>query len=319
MSKKSQIIRSAVQVIELEKKALQALASNIPEHFEDVVNLIVACTGRVVVSAVGKSGHIGCKIAATLASTGTPAHFVHATEASHGDLGLVTQNDICILISKSGGTTELKDIIAHTRRFEIPLVCITSTKNSVLHQAADYRLLLPDIPEACAIGKAPTTSTTMTLAIGDALAVSLMQKRQFKEEHFAVFHPGGKLGAHLAKVGDVMRPTSEMAIVSAHDSMESVVLEMSASGYGIAVVIEPTGNVTGVISDGDLRRNIDKVFLYTAGQIASSAPVTIGSSALAKSALTLMEKNGVYVLVVVEEKKPIGLLRMHDLLKAGIA
>jgi arabinose-5-phosphate isomerase len=254
-----------------------------------------------------------------LASTGTPASFVHATEASHGDLGMLTTADFCLLISNSGETSELRDIVAHTRRFGIPMAAISSKVGSTLIQASDYKLILPTAPEACSIGMAPTTSTTLTLALGDALAVALMERRDFQPEDFKVFHPGGKLGAQMSTVGQLMRLTSEMAIVEVEVPIREIILKMTETGYGLAVLVDKEGAVQGVITDGDLRRQSENLFDQDTLALASRNPITVSPSDFIGSAINKMEINKVYSILVIENKKPVGLLRMHDLLRAGVA
>jgi len=309
----------ARRVLETEASALRILAKNLPHDFEKVIEAILVCKGKVIVSGVGKSGHIGRKISATLASTGTPSYFVHATEASHGDLGLIAVDDFCILISNSGETTELRDIIAHTRRFKIPMAAISSKQGSTLVNQSDYSLCLPEAPEACAIGMAPTTSTTLTLALGDAIAIALMEKRDFRVENFKVFHPGGKLGAQMVVVEQLMRSHNEMAIVSRTEKMKSVVLKMTETGYGVAVVVDKAKIISGVITDGDLRRNSENLFDLEAQDISSKSPITIEKETLIQSAIKVMQENKTYSLIVAKNGRPIGLLRMHDLLRAGLA
>ena len=309
----------AARVIMTEADALHSMAGDLPTDFASAVGAILETQGRVIVSGVGKSGHIGNKIAATLASTGTPASFVHATEASHGDLGMVTAADFCLLISNSGETSELRDIVAHTRRFGIPMAAISSKPDSTLMQAADYQLTLTAAPEACSIGMAPTTSTTLMLALGDALAVALMERRDFQPEDFKVFHPGGKLGAQMFTVEQLMRPVEEMAIMKIGTPMREVILRMTETGYGLAVLIDEDQSILGVITDGDLRRNVECLFDQDAASIASRNPISVFPSELINSALNKMESNKVYSILVVENEKPVGLLRMHDLLRAGVA
>lgn len=309
----------AARVISIEADALHQMAGDLPGDFPGAVEAILQTKGRVIVSGVGKSGHIGNKIAATLASTGTPASFVHATEASHGDLGMVTAKDFCLLISNSGETNELRDIVAHTRRFGIPTAAISSKADSMLMQAADYKLTLTAAREACSIGMAPTTSTTLTLALGDALAVALMERRDFQPKDFKVFHPGGKLGAQMATVAQLMRPLGELAIIEPGTSMREIILRMTETGYGLAVLVAEDQIVTGVISDGDLRRNVDNLLDQDPSSIASSNPISVSSSDLIGLAMNKMETNKVYSILVLEDEKPVGLLRMHDLLRAGIA
>ena len=312
-------IETARRVLRIEAAALEQLASELPDDFSAVVDAILQTAGRVIVSGVGKSGHIGNKIAATLASTGTPASFVHATEASHGDLGMVTAADFCFLISNSGETAELRDIVAHTRRFSIPMAAISSKPDSTLMRAADYKLGLPNAPEACHIGMAPTTSTTLTLALGDALAVALMERRNFRPDDFRVFHPGGKLGAQMATVAQLMHSGDELPVVDANMPMQDALITMTAKGFGIAAVCRDE-RLTGVISDGDLRRHMHHLMEKQAGDIASENPVTVSADQFAAEALNIMNTRKISVLMVVDaENMPIGILHIHDLLRAGVA
>lgn len=309
----------AHRVLKTEGNALLEMANNLPSDFSAVVKKILSINGRVIVSGVGKSGHIGNKIAATLSSTGTPANFMHATEASHGDLGMVTSSDFFILISNSGETAELKDVVEHARRFGIPMAAISSKPVSTLMKAADYKLILSAAPEACSIGMAPTTSTTLTLALGDAIAVALMEQRDFKTENFAVFHPGGKLGSKLATVANFMRTVEEMAILKSNAEMQDVILRMTETGFGMAVLVDNKNKLYGVITDGDLRRNIKNLMNISPKDIASSKPVLIKQTDFISAALRKMETSKVYTILVVNDERPIGILRMHDLLNAGLA
>ena len=318
MIKKKNIQEIGKFVIETEASALSKLAGDLPADFSGTIDAILKTTGRVVVSGVGKSGHVGRKIAATLASTGTPAGFVHATEASHGDLGMITPNDFCLLISNSGETAELYDILAHTRRFGILTAVISSSKNSTLIEAADYKLLLTDAPEACTIGMAPTTSTILTMALGDALAVALMEQRDFKPEDFKVLHPGGNLGLQMLTVSQLMRKKSEMAIVKDDFTMNGVVSCMTQSGFGVAILVDERDTLAGIITDGDLRRNINNILTSSPRDIATLNPTSVKPTDLVSVALEKMEKSKVYAIVVIEDDKPIGLLRMHDVLRSGI-
>ena len=318
MIKKKNIQEIGKFVIETEASALSKLASDLPADFSAAIDAVLKTKGRVVVSGVGKSGHVGRKIAATLASTGTPAGFVHATEASHGDLGMITPNDFCLLISNSGETSELYDILAHTRRFGILTAVISSSKNSTLIQAADFKLLLTDAPEACTIGMAPTTSTILTMALGDALAVALMEQRDFKPEDFKVLHPGGNLGLQMLTVSQLMRNKTEMAIVKDDLTMSAVVSCMTQSGFGVAILVDENGTLSGIITDGDLRRNINDILSLSPRDIATLNPTSVQPTDLVSVALEKMEKSKVYAIVVIEDDKPIGLLRMHDVLRSGI-
>lgn len=303
-------------VIRLEASALLELSDNMPLDFEKVVDLILKSSGRIIISGVGKSGHIGRKIAATLSSTGTLSFFIHPTEASHGDMGMIAKDDIILLISNSGETSELFDIVAHAKRFQIKLIVISSNINSSISKNADLRLLLPQVKEACRIGVAPTTSTTLTLALGDALAVSLMDLREFGQKDFKVFHPGGKLGKQLTHVDKVMRPKSEMAILSENSAMMDVILKMTQTGYGIAFLTNKFGDVTGVITDGDLRRHANRLMEVTPTAIMSKSPISVNSDELIDTALKKMETHKVYSILVQKEQKPIGLLRLHDIIRS---
>nr|WP_157577915.1 KpsF/GutQ family sugar-phosphate isomerase [Roseivivax halodurans] len=314
-----QVTEAARRVLKTEAEALYLLADQLPADFAAVVDLILAAKGRVVVSGIGKSGHVGRKISATLASTGTPSHFVHAAEASHGDLGMITRDDICLLISNSGETSELRDLVAHTRRFSIPMVAISSKPASTLMKAADHRLTLPAAPEACSIGMAPTTSTTLTLALGDALAVALMEERGFLAEDFRIYHPGGKLGAQMATVAQLMHDGSELPLVDAATPMSETLIEMTSKGLGIAAVVTE-GRLVGVISDGDLRRKMSDLMTHTAGEVANPDPITVPTGLLAAQALAVMNDRKINALVVVDdENRPEGVIHIHDLLRAGVA
>lgn len=319
MTKDISANETARRVLGIEARALDQLADELPVDFDAALAAILACRGRVIVSGVGKSGHIGNKIAATLASTGTPASFVHATEASHGDLGMVTEQDFCLLISNSGETAELRDIVAHTRRFSIPMAAISSNPDSTLMQAADYKLTLPKAPEACSIGMAPTTSTTLTLALGDALAVALMERRNFRPDDFRVFHPGGKLGAQMATVGQLMHTGDEVPIVAHDMPMQDVLITMTSKGFGTAAVCQD-GRLMGVVSDGDLRRHMHHLMQKTAGEIATINPITVRKKQFAAEALNIMNTRKISVLVVVDDTHhPVGVIHIHDLLRAGVA
>jgi len=313
-------VQAAKKVLQTEADALETLKNDLPNDFSDLVKLILNLNGRVIVSGVGKSGHIGNKIAATLASTGTPAYFVHATEASHGDLGMITEKDLCLLISNSGETSEIFDIVAHARRFSIPVATISSNTESTLVKAADFKLCLPVVEEACPIGMAPTTSTTMMLALGDALAVALMEAKNFNTENFKVLHPGGKLGAKMMMVSQVMHKSDALPLVETQTSMKETLLTMSSRGFGIAAVVNEKDFLVGVITDGDLRRHINDLMSKTAGEIASLSPITVVGETFVVDALKLMQENKITVLIVTSaENKPVGILHIQDLLKVGAA
>jgi arabinose-5-phosphate isomerase len=306
-------------VIRREAGALETLAEVLDDSFAKAVGLLMAARGRVIVSGMGKSGHIARKIAATFASTGTPAHFVHPAEASHGDLGMVAEGDVLIVLSNSGETPELADILAHAKRFGIPMIGITSRDGSTVMQQATVGLLLPQVPEACEKGIVPTTSTTMTLALGDALAIALMEHRAFTPEHFRMFHPGGKLGARLLKVQDLMH--QDPPLVAADLPMGETLLEITRRGYGVVGVTDPQGDLAGIITDGDLRRHLEGLMLHVAHEVMTPNPRTIGPDALAGEALALMNDRKITCLLVTapESRKAIGILHVHDCLRAGVA
>ena len=313
-------VQAAKKVLQTEADALEILKNELPNDFSHLVKLILSLNGRVIVSGVGKSGHIGNKIAATLASTGTPAFFIHATEASHGDLGMITENDLCLLISNSGETSEIFDILTHARRFNIPVATISSNSESTLVKSADFKLCLPVVDEACPIGMAPTTSTTMMLALGDALAVALMETKKFNTENFKVFHPGGKLGAKMMTVSQVMHKSDTLPLVKTETSMKKTLLTMSSKGFGIAAVVNEVGFLVGVITDGDLRRNINDLMSKNAGNIASLSPITLLGETFVVDALNLMQDHKITAVIITSaENKPIGILHIQDLLKVGAA
>jgi len=308
------------RVIRREAEALSALAEALGETFSKAVELLMAARGRVIVSGMGKSGHIARKIAATFASTGTPAHFVHPAEASHGDLGMVAEGDVLIVLSNSGETPELADILAHAKRFSIPMVGIAGREGSTLMRQADVGLLLPQVPEACETGIVPTTSTTMTLALGDALAIALMEHRAFTPDHFRLFHPGGKLGARLLKVGDLMHPNPPL--VPEGMAMGDALVEISRNGFGVVGVTDADGLLSGIITDGDLRRHLDGLMTRQAGEVMTRGPRTIGLDALAGEALAVMNDRKITCLLVTETgagRRAIGILHVHDCLRAGLS
>ncbi len=306
-------------VIGAEAEGLSALAESLDDGFAQAVATILAARGRVIVSGMGKSGHVARKIAATLASTGTPALFVHPAEASHGDLGMITAADVCLLLSASGETSELADVTAHARRHAIPLIAVSRGRDSTLVRQADLALLLPDAPEACAIGLAPTTSTTMMMALGDALAVALMHARGFSRERFFAFHPGGTLGAQLLPVRALMHSGAALPVVAPEAPMGEALIEMSQKGFGVVAVVDAGGALAGVITDGDLRRNLTGLMERTAGAVATPKPRSITADALASEALGVMTAHRITSLMVVDEEALVGLIHLHDCLRAGVA
>jgi arabinose-5-phosphate isomerase len=311
------VIAVARRVLAIEADALGQLSASLGQPFVTAVETLFAAQGRVIVTGVGKSGHVGRKIAATLASTGQPAHFVHAAEASHGDLGMISQGDVVIAISKSGEARELADILAYTRRFEIPSIAITAVATSSLGTAADIVLLLPDAPEATADVNAPTTSTTLQIALGDALAVALLERRGFTANDFRIYHPGGKLGAMLRTVSDLMHTGAEVPLVSETTPMKDALLVMTEKRFGAVGVTDAAGALVGLITDGDLRRHIDGLLDHTAGEVMTRNPRTATAQTLAAEALKTMEGR-ITVLFVVDETQPIGIVHVHDLLRAGV-
>lgn len=304
------------RVLALEGQTLLDYAHQDDPAFAKAVELLLGVQGRVIVSGMGKSGHIARKIAATFASTGTPAYFVHPAEASHGDLGMVTAHDVILMLSNSGETPELAALIAHAKRLSIPMIGVASHAHSTLMQAATVALVLPQAQEACPNGLAPTTSTTLTLALGDALAVALMENRDFKPEDFRQFHPGGKLGSRLRYVRDVMHTDAErLPLVQAAASMQDAILEMTQKGFGITGVIDTQDNLVGVITDGDLRRHMDGLLSKTALEVATFAPKVADPAVLVQEATKTMQDASITCLFVVDKGRPVGLLHIHDLLR----
>jgi arabinose-5-phosphate isomerase len=306
------------RVIAREAEALGMLAGALGQSFAEAIALIQKAQGRVVVSGMGKSGHIARKIAATFASTGTPAQFVHPAEASHGDLGMVTRDDVLLVLSNSGETPELADIVAHSRRFAIPLIGVAGRAGSTLLREADVAILLPAAPEACEQGIVPTTSTTMTLALGDALAIALMEMRAFSPDQFRVFHPGGKLGARLLHVRDLMH--ADPPLVAAETPMSEALLVMTRAGFGVVGVRDAKGHLQGIVTDGDLRRHMQGLLSLTAGQVMTRNPRTTPPDDLAVEALALMNEKKITCLMVTDAAGvAIGILHIHDCLRAGVA
>ncbi len=301
------------------KRLEDALADGLRAVFDAVVTLILKAKGRVIVSGIGKSGHIGRKIAATLASTGTPAQFVHAAEAAHGDLGMITREDVLLVLSHSGKTVELQAVITHAQRFRIPLVAITSNAASPLAEAANHVLLLPAAEEACPLKLAPTTSTTMQLALGDALAMALLAARGFTAEEFGHFHPGGSLGAMLEPVARLMHAGAELPLAHPDDAMQKVLLEMTGKRFGAVGIIDDAGKLVGIITDGDLRRAMEKhpnLMALKAAEVMTAGPKTVSPDTLAGAALGLLNEKKITVLFVVDaQNRPVGILHMHDLVR----
>ncbi len=306
------------RVLAVEADALRQMAEGLGEAFARAVEVLFGATGRIVCTGVGKSGHVGRKIAATLASTGAPAFFVHATEASHGDLGMIGRDDVVVALSKSGETKELADVIGYAKRLGAPLIGITAAPDSALGRAADILLAIPDAPEAADAVNAPTTSTTLQIAIGDALAVALLERRGFTASDFRIFHPGGKLGAELRTVADLMHKGAEVPLVAPDTPMSQALLVMTEKRFGCVGVQGKDGALAGLVTDGDLRRHMDGLMTHTAGQVMTPSPLAVASTALAAEALKLMEDRRVTVLFVLDRGRPVGILHIHDLLRAGL-
>lgn len=318
MTDHQKFLATATRVIDAEAAALQTLGASLGDSFGEAVSLLLAAKGRVIVSGMGKSGHIARKMAATFASTGTPAHFVHPAEASHGDLGMMTSGDVVIVLSNSGETPELADLVAYTRRFDIPMIGVASRETSTLLTQSDVAILLPQLGEACGTGIVPTTSTTMTLALGDALAIALMEHRKFTPENFRDFHPGGKLGAKLAKVRDLMHGGDSIPLVTENTPMSDTLLTISQKGFGVVGVIDAKGYLQGIITDGDLRRHMTGLLDMTAGQVMTSQPRTVRPDTLAAEAIGVMEGKITCLFVVDDNLKTQGILHIHDCLRAGV-
>ena len=311
---------SGARVLRLEAEALLRLADTLGDAFERALDCLAAVQGRVVVTGMGKSGHIAKKIAATLASTGTPAQFVHPGEASHGDLGMIARNDAVVALSNSGETSELADVIAYTRRFGIPLVAISRNPGSPLAEQADILLQLPAAAEACALGLAPTTSTTMMLALGDALAVALYERRGFSADDFSVFHPGGKLGRQLLRVSDIMHKDAELPVAPLGTTMSEVILTMTRGRFGCVGIVDRDGLLAGIITDGDLRRHMNPNLLAASAEtIMTRRPKTIRPGALVAEAIGQMNMLAITSLFVTEAEKPLGIIHIHDCLRTGVA
>jgi len=315
---------SALRTLEAEAGGIAALTAAIGDGlgaaFTEAVELIRSIRGRLIVSGMGKSGHVAHKIAATLASTGTPSFFVHPAEAGHGDLGMITKDDAIMALSWSGETAELKSLIDYSRRFRIGLIAVTANANSTLGQAADVVLALPQAREACPHNLAPTTSSLMQLVLGDALAVALLESRGFTAIDFGILHPGGQLGAQLKFVRDLMHKGAAIPLAPLGSRMSDAVVEMSAKSFGCVAIIDAQKRLVGIITDGDMRRHMRPNLLDASVEdVMTPNPKTIGPGQLASEALEVLNSLNVNVLIVEEGGKPVGLLHFHDLLRAGVA
>jgi arabinose-5-phosphate isomerase len=316
----SPAILAAHRVLDVEMEGLRRLQASIGAEFAAIVEKVGTMKGRLICAGVGKSGHVARKITATLASTGTPSQFIHPTEASHGDMGMIGTDDILLILSKSGEVPELSDMIAYGKRFKIPIIAMTANAESVLGKAGDYLMLLPEAPEACGETRAPTTSTTMQIAYGDALAVALLERRGFTASDFRVYHPGGKLGAMLKSVADLMHKDDELPLVREATPMMEALLIMTAKRFGCTGVIDGQDRLIGIVTDGDVRRKAGADFAHlNVADVMTASPMVVSPHALAAEALAELNQSGRSVVFAVDEQeKPVGILHLHDLLRAGV-
>jgi arabinose-5-phosphate isomerase len=317
-------VASAARTLQLETEGLSALkaalASDLIDSFAAAVEMLRACRGRVIVTGMGKSGHVGLKVAATLSSTGTPAYFVHPSEASHGDLGMITRDDLIVAFSWSGETVELGNIVSYSRRFAVPLIAVTSNPRSTLAEAAELVLALPQAKEACPHGLAPTTSTVMQLALGDCLAMALLDSKGFTARDFKALHPGGQLGARLKFVSDLMHKGDRLPLAPADAVMTEAIVVMTEKALGCLGVVDDSGFLKGIITDGDLRRHMgDGLLARRVAEIMTPAPKTVSPDLLASAALEMINSSKITTLFVVENGRPVGIIHIHDLLRAGVA
>ena len=318
MTDQEKFLITAKRVIADEANALNIFSAQLDSSFGVAIELMLAARGRIIISGMGKSGHVARKIAATFASTGTPAHFVHPAEASHGDLGMMASGDVVIVLSNSGETPELANLVAYTRRFNIPMIGVASRKNSTLLKQSNVAIVLPQLGEACGTGVVPTISTTMTLALGDAMAIALMEHRKFTPENFREFHPGGKLGAKLAHVRDLMHSGDSIPLVNIKTPMSDTLLIMSQKGFGVVGVTDSDGYLKGIITDGDLRRHMTGLLDMTAGSVMTANPRTVTPNILAAEAIGVMEGKITCLFVVDDDVRAQGILHIHDCLRAGV-
>jgi arabinose-5-phosphate isomerase len=317
-------IASAARTIQLEAEGLRALKAalsfELVDGFAAAVATIRSCRGRVIVTGMGKSGHIGMKVAGTLSSTGTTASFVHPSEASHGDLGMITRADVILAFSWSGETVELSNLVSYSRRFAVPLIAVTSNADSTLAKAAEVVLALPHSKEACPHGLAPTTSTMMQLALGDCLAIALLESKGFTARDFKVLHPGGQLGARLKFVGDLMHKGDRLPLAAGDVPMAEAIVVMTEKAFGCLGVVDDNGMLAGIITDGDLRRHMgDGLLARRTGDIMTAGPKTVSPELLASAALEMINASSITALFVVEDGRPVGIIHIHDLLRAGVA
>ncbi len=321
---RNEAVNSATRTLQLEAEGLSALqaalGTHLAEGFAEALAMLRACRGRVIVTGMGKSGHVGLKVAATLSSTGSPAYFVHPSEASHGDLGMITRDDAILAFSWSGETVELGNIVSYSRRFAVPLIAVTSNPNSTLGQAAEVVLALPHAKEACPHGLAPTTSTVMQLALGDCLAIALLESKGFTAIDFKALHPGGQLGARLKFVGDLMHKGDRLPLADVDLVMSEAIVVMTEKALGCLGVVDANGLLLGIITDGDLRRHMGSSLLSKRTvEIMTAAPKTVTPDLLASAALEVINASAITTLFVVEDGRPVGIIHVHDLLRAGVA
>ena len=309
---------TAKEVLKKEISGLEQLLNNMPEDFEKAAKAILDTKGRLIISGIGKSGYIGQKISASFASTGTRSFYVHPAEASHGDLGMIGDVDIVMLLSNSGETKELLDIITYCKRFSIPIIGITMQTDSILARSSNYLLNIPKVPEASSVN-APTTSSTMMLALGDSLVVAIHEYNGFSNDDFAIFHPGGKLGSSLLKIESLMHKEDEVPFVYENDSMDKAILQMTSRGFGCTAVLDEFNSVVGIITDGDLRRHMgDDLLSMKSSEVMTMSPILIQPDYFAGQALAVMNKNNVTTLLVTKDNKLCGIVHVHDLLRAGV-
>ncbi len=320
----SEAIESATRTLQFEAEGLSALKAGLggtlSASFDKAIAMMHSCHGRIIVTGMGKSGHVGLKVAATLSSTGTPSFFVHPSEASHGDLGMITKQDVILAFSWSGETIELGNIVSYSRRFAVPLIAVTSSPESTLGTSADLVLALPQAKEACPHGLAPTTSTVMQLALGDCLAIALLESKGFTARDFKALHPGGQLGARLKFVSDLMHKGDRLPLASADGIMADAIVVMTEKALGCLGVIDGDGLLKGIITDGDLRRHMgDGLLAKRIGDIMTPGPKTVSPDLLASAALEVINASSITALFVVENGRPVGIIHIHDLLRAGVA
>jgi arabinose-5-phosphate isomerase len=321
---RNEAIASATRTLQLEAEGLNALmtalAGDLVDGFAEAVELLRSCRGRMIVTGMGKSGHVGLKVAATFSSTGSPAYFVHPSEASHGDLGMITREDVIVAFSWSGETVELGNIVSYSRRFAVPLIAVTSNPASTLGQAAEIVLAMPQAKEACPHGLAPTTSTVMQLALGDCLAIALLESKGFTARDFKMLHPGGQLGARLKFVGDLMHKGDRLPLAPSDAIMSEAIVVMTEKALGCLGVVDDNGLLKGIITDGDLRRHMgNRLLEQRAGEIMTPEPKTVSPDLLASAALEMINASNITTLFVVEDGRPVGIIHIHDLLRAGVA